>query len=158
MKDRTDMTMIDITPPLSGLPDPDTQPEYYEDVTFKRGVAWVIDVILIGLLCALIAVLTLGLAVLLLPLFAMIGFVYRWTSLAKHSATPGQRLMSIEFRRADGERFDGVTAFLHVAGYVVSVITFPLQLISIAMMIVTARKQGLTDMILGTAPINSGAR
>jgi len=148
------MTTQTMTTPLSGLPDPDTAPEFYEDVSFKRAIAWIIDVIIIGAITALVAVFTLFMAVLLLPLFMMISFVYRWVGMANHSATPGQRLMSIEFRRADGERLDAATAFLHVSGYFVSVAVFPLQLISIAMMMITSRKQGLTDMILGTAPLN----
>lgn len=150
------MNATHMTTPLSGLPDPDTAPEFYEDVTFKRGLAWFIDVALIGLISTVVAFLTFFVAVFFLPLFAMISFVYRWIGLANHSATPGQRLMNIEFRRADGERFDGVTAFLHVSGYFVSMAVFPLQLISIAMMMMTGRRQGLTDMILGTAPVNAG--
>ena len=60
----------------------------------------------------------------------------------------------IEFRDRDGQPFDGGTAFLHTAGYTFSVVTVPLQLISIVMMITTERRQGLTDIILGTAAVN----
>jgi len=68
------------------------------------------------------------------------------------------RLMTIEFRDREGHRFDAATAFLHTAGYAFSVITVPLQLVSVAMMVTTPRRQGLTDMILGTAAINRPMR
>ena len=89
------------------------------------------------------------------PLIAVVGFLYRWGTIAARSATPGMRMMAIEFRDRDGQRFDGGTAFLHTAGYTFSVVTVPLQLISIVMMLLTARRQGLTDIILGTAAVNN---
>ncbi|PWK57688.1 putative RDD family membrane protein YckC [Silicimonas algicola] len=141
----------------TGLPDPDTHPEFYDDVPVKRLMAWVVDVGLIAVVTAAISVFTLFLAPLFLPLFLVVGFLYRWMTISGGSATLGMRLMAIELRAADGERLDGLTAFLHVAGYTVSVITFPLQLISIVLILTTARKQGLTDMVLGTAAINRHA-
>jgi len=141
----------------TGLPDPDTHPEFYDDVPVKRLMAWVVDVGLIAVATAAISVFTLFLAPLFLPLFLVVGFLYRWMTISGGSATLGMRLMAIELRGADGERLDGLTAFLHVAGYTVSVITFPLQLISIVLILTTARKQGLTDMVLGTAAINRHA-
>ncbi len=141
----------------TGLPDPDTHPEFYDDVPVKRLMAWVVDVVLIAIATAAISVFTLFLAPLFLPLFLVVGFLYRWMTISGGSATLGMRLMAIELRASDGERLDGLTAFLHVAGYTVSVITFPLQLISIVLILTTARKQGLTDMVLGTAAINRHA-
>ena len=141
----------------TGLPDPDTHPEFYDDVPVKRLMAWVVDVGMIAVATAAISVFTLFLAPLFLPLFLVVGFLYRWMTISGGSATLGMRLMAIELRGADGERLDGLTAFLHVAGYTVSVITFPLQLISIVLILTTARKQGLTDMVLGTAAINRHA-
>lgn len=141
-----------------GLPDPYTQPEFYNDVPSKRLFAWVIDSILIALVVMLLTVLSVFTALFVLPLvWLAVGFAYRWITIASRSATPGMRLVSIELRRADGSRFDGTTALLHTAGYTFSVVTFPLQLISIAMMLMTERKQGLSDMILGTAAINRPA-
>ena len=137
------------------MPDPETQPEFYDDVPTKRLLAWFADTILIGLIVAVLTLLSIFTALFVLPLvWAVVSFLYRWLSISNRSATPGMRLMSIEFRRGDGTRFDGATAFLHTAGYVISVVTFPLQLISIVMMLMTERKQGLTDMVLGTAAIN----
>lgn len=141
-----------------GLPDPHTQAEFYDDVPTKRLLAWVVDSILIALIVFVLTLLSIFTALFILPLvWLTVGFLYRWVTIAGRSATPGMRLVSLELRRADGSRFDGTTALLHTAGYTVSVVTFPLQLISIAMMLLTERKQGLTDMILGTAAINRAA-
>lgn len=138
-----------------GLPDPDTQPEFYRDVPTKRLIAWVVDVILIGLIVAVLTVLSIFTALFVLPFVWMaVSFLYRWITIGSRSATPGMRVVALELRRSDGTRFDATTALVHTAGYVFSVVTFPLQLISIAMMLMTEKKQGLTDMILGTAAIN----
>ncbi|NNL74501.1 MAG: RDD family protein, partial [Silicimonas sp.] len=104
-----------------GLPDPQAQPEFYEDVPTKRLLAWVVDTILIGLIVAVLTLLSIFTALFVLPLvWGVASFLYRWLSISTHSATPGMRLMSVELRRGDGTRFDGATAFLHTAGYVVS--------------------------------------
>ena len=53
-----------------------------------------------------------------------------------------------------GDRFDGLQALLHVAGYYVSFAFVLPALVSIGAMFVTDRRQGLTDMVLGTGAIN----
>lgn len=142
----------------SGLPDPVYEAEFYRDVPVKRLLAWVVDVILIAALVAVLTLLGFLIPLFFLPvLWFAVGFVYRWTSLARSSATPGMRFAAIEIRDRTGAPLDGGTAFLHTAGYTFSVVTAPLQLISVAMMLLTARGQGLTDMILGTAAINRRA-
>ncbi len=141
------------------LPHPETHPEFYEDVVSKRLLAWLVDVLIISLLTAFLSIFTLLTALLILPLFyAVISFLYRWITLTSRSATLGMRLFALEFRRNDGSHFDGGTAFLHTAGYFASVAVFPAQLVSIAMMLIGARRQGLTDAILGTAMLNTRAR
>ena len=140
---------------MSGLPDPVSEAELYDDVASKRLFAWLIDVVLISFITAGLTVLSLFTALFILPLvYAAASFLYRWISLTKSSATPGMRVMSLEFRKSDGSAFDGPTALLHTAGYFASVAVFPLQLISIVLMVMSERKQGLTDMVLGTAAIN----
>ncbi len=140
------------------LPDPMVQPEFYDSVTIKRGLAWVIDAALILALVVPIVVMTLFIALWFLPLlFFVVGFIYRVATITNRSATWGMRLMSIEFRDRRGEYFDFSQAFMHTLGYTVSMSIFPLQLISIAMMFLTERGQGLTDMMLGTVAINRRA-
>lgn len=140
------------------LPDPVVQPEFYDSVAVKRGVAWVIDAALILALVIPIVVMTLFIALWFLPLlFFVVGFIYRVATITGRSATWGMRIMSIEFRDSRGEHFDFSQAFMHTLGYTVSMSVFPLQLISIAMMVLTERGQGLTDMLLGTVAINRRA-
>lgn len=153
------MDMIDSPMTNDRLPDPQYDADFYKDVPTKRLIAWFIDVAAIAVITGFLTVFGLFLPLLILPLlFAVVSFVYRWMTLASGSATWGMRLMALEMRRGDGARFDGTTALFHTIGYVVSVVTFPLQLISIGMILMTARHQSLTDVILGTAALNKEAR
>ena len=137
-----------------GLPDPLVEAEFYEGVPAKRLFAWFVDVVLIALLTAVAVPFTLFTALFYLPfLYFLIGFLYRWVTLSRGSATPGMRFAAIELRGADGGRLDTGTALLHTAGYATSVAIFPAQLVSIALMLLTQRRQGLTDLVLGTAAI-----
>ncbi|MBM2577007.1 RDD family protein [Jannaschia sp. Os4] len=141
---------------LPGLPDPHAEAEFYDGVVVKRGLAWVVDVALIHAATFVAGILTLTLAWWLWPFVAMgIGLVYRVATLASRSATWGMCLFGIELRDGGGQRLDGPTAALHVLGYYAS-ITFALlpALASAVAMLVTERKQGLTDLVLGTAAIN----
>ena len=141
------------------LPDPDHQAEFYADVPVKRALAWGVDAILIALITAVVVPFTLFLGLFFLPvLYMSISFLYRTVGLARHSATPGMRLMAIEFRDRTGARFDLGTAFLHTLGYTLTIGTLLPQLLSIGLMLTTARGQGLTDMVLGTVAINKPAR
>jgi uncharacterized RDD family membrane protein YckC len=139
------------------LPDPTRQAAFYDGVTLKRGFAWIVDTLLIALLTLPIAVFSI-VGLFMLPLFFLIvGFVYRWVTIASGSATPGMRLMSIEFRNASGERFDSGLAFLHTLGFTLTSSTVILQVVSIALMFLSERGQGLTDMVLGTVALNRRA-
>ena len=146
------MTTTDMYP---GLPDPETHPEYYSGVAVKRGLAWFVDFAVVALLTALAVLLTALTGLFFLPLlFFIVGFLYRWVTIASGSATLGMRLFSIRFLDRFGEPFDSGAAFMHTAGYTLSTAFFPLQLISIALMLFTERGQGLTDHILGTVAVN----
>lgn len=141
------------------LPDPELQPEFYADVAMKRLLAFVIDTILIALICVVILPFTAFTGLFFFPvLMAVVGFAYRVITLATGSATLGMRLLAIEFRTAQGARFDLGMAFLHTVGLHVSFAVAPLQLGSIILMATSERGQGLTDMILGSVAINRRAR
>lgn len=145
-------------PAYWGLPDPDTQAEFYQDVTLKRLVAWLVDVAIIVAICIVIGLLTFGIGFVLWGLvYLAAGFVYRMTTLTSQSATLGMRLMAIELRTHRGERFDRATSAMHTLGYYLSMSTVALQVLSIVMMFTTARGQGLGDMVLGTAAVNRAA-
>lgn len=140
------------------LADPIRQPEFYASVAPKRAIAWIIDNVLIALICVIILPFTAFAGIFFFPfLMLVIGFAYRVVTLARGSATWGMRMMSIEFRNADATRFDLATAFWHTVGYSVSWSIFPLQVISAVLMLTSARGQGLTDHVLGTAALNRTA-
>ncbi|PJI92114.1 putative RDD family membrane protein YckC [Yoonia maricola] len=131
-------------------------PRLYDGVTIKRGVAWVIDVVMIALLCALVLPFTAFTGIFFFPfLMLVVGFIYRWFTLAGASSTWGMRLMGIRLRDLHGAPLSSGLAFAHVLGYTVSMVMAPLQLISVIMMLVTARGQGLTDLLLGTEAIKT---
>jgi uncharacterized RDD family membrane protein YckC len=140
------------------LPDPDTQPEFYQDVPLKRLIAWVVDTVLVAAICILILPFTAFTGIFFFPfLMLTIGFAYRVVTIANASATWGMRLAAIEFRRPDGQRFDTQMAFLHTLGFTVSCAIPLLQLASVVLMMTTARAQGLTDHVLGTVALNRRA-
>lgn len=156
------MTYMPSTPrrdSLWGLPDPDTQAEFYADVPMKRAIAWVVDSLLILAMVVLIGFLTVFVGFFFFGfLLLAVGLIYRTVSLANRSATPGMRLTAIELRNHKGERLDLMTAFLHTLLFTLSVSFVVPQLISIVLMLTTPRGQGLTDMLLGTAAVNRAAR
>lgn len=136
-------------------PDPDTQPQFYTGVPTKRLVAWILDMVLIVLICLAMLPFTAFIGILFFPfLMLIVGFLYRVATLTGGSATWGMRLLSLEIRQGDDRPLDGATAFLHTLGYSVSLALPVLQLISIVLMLTSARRQGLTDMVLGTVALN----
>lgn len=137
------------------LPDPQLLPEFYAWVPLKRLLAWAVDTLLILMLTLVVLLATALLTVFILPLlYTALNIAYRWVTLARWSATPGMALMAVELRDAAGRRLDPTTALLHTLGYTVSVLVTPLQIASVALMLITARRQGATDLLLGTAMIN----
>lgn len=143
---------------VTTLPDPVQTPAFYQGVALKRGIAFVVDALLIGVIGLVLLPFTAFLGLFFLPLFFLVvGFFYRVATITSGSATWGMRLMAIELRNAQGARLSGSEAFLHTAGFSLSMAFPPLQLISAVMMIVTPQGQGLTDMVLGTTALNRAA-
>lgn len=136
-------------------PDPDTHPEFYDGIPMKRLLAWVVDMIVIIGLCLVVLPFTAFTGIFFFPiLMLLVGFFYRVITLTTGSATWGMRLMGMELRDLRDRPFDFGTALLHTLGYSVSWTMAPLQLISVVLMCVTERKQGLSDMVLGTVAVN----
>ncbi|HSF65467.1 MAG TPA: RDD family protein [Paracoccaceae bacterium] len=141
------------------LPDPERHAAFYEGVPVRRAWAFAIDLIATALLTLAIIPFTAFIALFFLPLvWLVVGFFYRWVTLARGSATPGMRLMAIEFRAADGGRLDGLTALLHTLGFTMSWAFVLPQVASVALMVMHPRGQGLTDLVLGTVAIRQAAR
>lgn len=141
------------------LPDPERYPEFYADIPAKRLIAFLVDMLLIGLITVALIPFTAFTALFYLPLLGLVvSFAYRTLTLARGSATPGMRLVAIELRTHRGERFDLVTAAAHTLIYSVAISMVLPQVISVALMLITPRRQGLPDLALGTAAVNRAAR
>lgn len=144
--------------PSWGLPDPHRDHVFYDGVARKRFLAWGIDVMI-----------TVGLVLLAIPLTAFTGlfffpllwvgvsFLYRTVTIAQTGATLGMRFFGIQLRSRDGSLPDAPLAALHTGFYLGMMAVFPLQMVSIAMMLISPRVQGLHDTLLGTAVINRPA-
>ena len=142
----------------SGLPDPFRHAEFYRNVPAKRALAWGIDVTIITVASLLLTPLTLFTSLFYFPLFYLcVGMAYRTLTIARGSGTWGMRLMAIELRDFNGDRFELPQAALHTAAYTASWVIFPVQLLSAAAMAGTSRAQGLTDLVMGSAAINRSA-
>ena len=142
----------------STYPDPMTQSWFYADVVPKRAVAWVFDTVIIAFLVALIVPFTGFLALFFLGgLYVVVSFLYRWIGLARNSATLGMRIMGIEFRDAGGYPMSGAMGFAHTLLYMVSVAFVVPQIVSVLMMVMGKRGQGLSDVVLGAVLVNRRA-
>ena len=140
---------------MTTLPDPISQPQFYASVASKRLVAWIVDSIVILVLSLIAVLLTAFVGLLIWPLlYLVVGFAYRTVTLANGSATWGMRFAGVEIRNAFGERLDLGLALAHTAGYTLSIAIPLIQVVSIIMMLTSARGQGLTDAFLGTVALN----
>ena len=143
---------------MTDLPDPIEQAAYYHDVNLKRLIAWFIDCVAITVITFLISLLSFGIGLLFFPgLWLIVGFFHRFLGLTIHSSTMGMRMLGIEFRQGPDRPLDGLYALLHTAGTMIAYAT-SLQIVSVILMLITDRKQGLVDLILTTVVINRAAR
>jgi uncharacterized RDD family membrane protein YckC len=139
----------------TALPDPDYDHAFYDGVPAKRLFAWVVDVLIVTVITFILGLLTLSVLWWIWPLtFIAVSFLYRAGSIAAWSATPGMRLMNIELRNSMGARFSGGEAVLHTLAFMVATGFVILQIISIVMMVLGSRHQGLHDILIGSAAIN----
>lgn len=143
---------------MPATPDPQAQPDFYKDVPLKRLLAWGVDAAITLLACVMILPFTAFTGLFFFPLlFLVVGFVYRFVTIANTSATWGMRLFAIELRQADGATMTSGSAFAHTLGYTLSWMVPVFQLISVVMMAATERGQGLSDHVLGTVMVNRRA-
>jgi uncharacterized RDD family membrane protein YckC len=139
----------------TALPDPDYDHAFYDGVPAKRLFAWVVDVLIVTVITFILGLLTLSVLWWIWPLtFIAVSFLYRAGSIAAWSATPGMRLMNIELRNSMGARFSGGEAVLHTLAFMVATGFVILQIISIVMMVLGSRHQGLHYILIGSAAIN----
>lgn len=134
----------------------------YEGVRSRRIFAFLLDYLIVGLLCipfailvAILGVLTFGLG---WALFGLVGpivaLVYVATTLGgRRQSTLGMRMMSVRLERLDERRLDPVIAIVHtVLFWAGNVILTPLILI---LALFADRKRTLHDLLLGTVVTRS---
>lgn len=147
-----------MTDPSWHIPDPDYQPEFYADVPLKRLLAWVVDLVIVFAAAILVLPFTAFTGLFFFPLLMLaLGFAYRVITISRGSATWGMRLMAIEFRTVSGDRFDNTMAFAHTGLFTLACLISPLQLLSIILIAIDKRAQGLPDRMLGTVVLNRRA-
>jgi uncharacterized RDD family membrane protein YckC len=143
---------------MTDLPDPIEHAAYYYNVNLKRLIAWFIDAVAITVITFLVSLLTLGIGFFFFAgLWLIVGFFYRLLGLAIYSSMMGMRMTGIEFLKRHGQPLDGPYALLHTAGTMIAYAT-SLQIVSVILILVTSRKQGLVDLILTTVVVNRAAR
>jgi uncharacterized RDD family membrane protein YckC len=148
--------------------DPAVAPELFEGVLPRRIVAFIIDVILIGVPVALayvftfiFTIVTLGLGAVLFwllpPATAIWALVYFGLTLGSPaSATLGMRLMDLEMRTWYGAPAYFVLGAVHAIFFWLSVSFFTPLILLVAFF--NERGRLLHDMLLGTIVINNAAR
>ena len=140
---------------LSGLPDPQIDRQFYQGVPFKRLLAWVIDFIIIMLLAAALVLVSFGVGAFIFPLFLFVANIgYRIFTLSRNSATLGMIIAGIEIRNSLGNKLSPAEAAWHTVLYTVVTLMFFVLIISMVMMLINVRGQGLHDYFLGTTAIN----
>lgn len=140
------------------LPDPHLDAQFYEGIVVKRLLAWVLDVLVISALVLAALVASFGLLAFVFPALVVgMTLAYRSLCIVKWSATLGMRALAIELRNHRGERLDPFEAVAHTFIYVFAFMTVVGAMANAALMLVTDRHQGLSDLILGTAAINRPA-
>ena len=143
---------------LSGLPDPELDAQFYHGVPVKRLLAWLVDSIIALAIWSILVVATFGLfVVFLFPGLLAVNFAYRAYMLDRYSATLGMMIVGIELRDGRGDKLNRQQALWHVALFLSMFVFFFINVISMVTMIFNPRRQGLHDMVLGTAAINRPA-
>jgi uncharacterized RDD family membrane protein YckC len=148
--------------------DPAINPELFEGVLARRVLAFLIDVVIIALPMALIALfilifglVTFGLGWALFFLFYPLGVLwallyYGFTLGGPHSATIGMRVMDIEMRTWYGAPAYFVLGAVHAIIYWVSVSVLTPLILLVALF--NDRRRLLHDIVLGAVIINNPYR
>lgn len=141
---------------------PDADPQAFFEIRRRRMLAFVVDYLVIALICAVASVaiffagiLTLGLAwalfAVFVPLVAM-GYLF-FTMGSPKQATIGMELFALRIERLDGRYVDGWLAILHgVLFWVIHSAATPLLLIA---SLFSSRKRLIQDWLLGTQIVRS---
>lgn len=134
----------------------------YSGVLSRRVFAFILDYLIVLLLCIpaavivfFLGIITLGLGFMLYPaLFVIVALLYFGMTLGGPSqASPGMRAMGITLMRIDGRRLDFMTAMVHTALFwLINSILTPLILL---VGLFTERSRLVHDMLLGTVIVRT---
>ncbi|MEF0939229.1 RDD family protein [Rhizobium sp. BR 362] len=134
----------------------------YSGVLSRRIFAFILDYVIVGLLCIpaavvlfFVSILTLGLGFLLYPaLFIIVaGLYFGWTLGGPHQASLGMRALSIAMVRIDGRPMDFLTAIVHLALFwILNSVLTPLILLA---GLFIERSRLVHDLLLGTVIVRT---
>jgi uncharacterized RDD family membrane protein YckC len=134
----------------------------YSGVLSRRVFAFIIDYMMVLLLCIpaavvvfFLGIITLGLGFFLYPaLFVIVALLYFGLSLGGSAqASPGMRMMSIAIVRLDGRRMDFLTAVVHmVLFWILNSVLTPLILLA---GLFIDRSRLVHDLLLGTVVVRT---
>ncbi len=134
----------------------------YSGVLSRRVFAFILDYLIVLLLCIpaavivfFLGIITLGLGFMLYPaLFVIVALLYFGMTLGGPSqASPGMRAMGITLMRMDGRRMDFMTAMVHtVLFWLINSVLTPLILL---VGLFTEKSRLVHDMLLGTVTVRT---
>jgi uncharacterized RDD family membrane protein YckC len=146
----------------AGMPDPITHAELFDGVLWRRAIAYLVDICVIGaimiaawIVFALLTVLSFGL---LGPglwfLFGLIPLAYHTLLVSgRHGATVGMRLLDLELRSWDGERPVFLQALAHAALFYLTVGATGCLILLFAL--INKRRRTLHDVLSGLLMVRS---
>ena len=139
------------------LPDPASAPELFDGLLTRRVAAYLIDLVLMGVIVVVLSVVgavlgffTFGLAwvSLIFVVPASIVLYYAATLGSHRRATVGMQAMDIVLTPTRGQPLDGWMAILHALVFWVTVwISWP---VSLLFALFTPRRQMIHDLVVGT--------
>jgi uncharacterized RDD family membrane protein YckC len=134
----------------------------YSGVLSRRVLAFIVDYMIVLLLCIpaavvvfLLGIITLGLGFMLYPaLFVIVALLYFGLTLGgPNQASPGMRMAGIAVARVDGKRMDFLTAMVHtVLFWLINSILTPLILLA---GLFIERSRLVHDLLLGTVVVRT---
>ena len=145
----------------SGGPNPVADPEYFDGIPIKRVVAYIVDVFVIAIFAAAVAViafvpvvLTLGmLKPFVVGVIALIPLTYHTLLIGgDRSATVGMRLLGIEVRTIDGVKPGYVVALIQTVLFYVTISLTTWLILLVALF--NDRHRTLHDFLCGTMIVN----
>lgn len=129
----------------------------YSGVLSRRVFAFIVDYVIVALLCIpaavilfFVSILTLGLGFFLYPVLFIVvaGLYFGWTLGGPNQASLGMRAMGITMVRVDGRRMDFLTAIVHLALFwILNSVLTPLIMLA---GLFTDRSRLVHDLLLGT--------